>query len=181
MTDRVRAAREGGQSVFAVLAHALLEAVNQVPALRQRIRVEEGRDVVVEHPVVHAGLTLASGEGQFTYRTVRWHSASARFVEAVGQAAEEARGSCGLEPHELDGRDDLCFFSCVPWVRFTQVVHPVPIGATDSVPRVSWGRLTPVGERVMCPVNVQAHHALVDGWHLGQFFRGLEAPDPLLG
>jgi len=62
------------------------------------------------------------------------------------------------------------FFSCVPWVAFSQVIQPVPIPA-DSNPRIVFGKFFPEGEKTVMPLAIQCNHALVDGWHISEFYR----------
>ena len=174
-TALVRDSRAAGVSLFAARLHRLTAAANTVPALRQRIRVEDGEDVVLEYPVVDPGFTVAAEGDLFAYATVPFTDELTAFAAAVAAQSHALRGSSALSPFE-DRRDDLLFCSCLPWLRFTAVTHPVPTtSAVDSVPRIAWGRLTEDGGRWLCPVNVQAHHALVDGLHLGRFFAALEA------
>ena len=43
----------------------------------------------------------------------------------------------------------------------------------DAVPRVSWGKFYPSGEKVLIPFNIQVNHMFVDGIHVGRFFEFL--------
>ena len=38
----------------------------------------------------------------------------------------------------------------------------------DSVPRLAWGCFEERGKRLVMPLNVQAHHALIDGIHIAK-------------
>lgn len=40
-------------------------------------------------------------------------------------------------------------------------------------PRITFGKFTQEGDRVLLPVNLTANHALVDGLHLAAFFDGM--------
>lgn len=173
VTDALDRAASDGISRFSALLHVLAEALNQVPELRQRIRTGPEDEVVVEHDLVHPAFTVDGGEGLFAYAMAEWTPDLPAFAERVARAGAEARAQPTLKPY--DGtRDDVAYYSCLPWVRFTQVVHPVPLDRVDAVPRVAWGRLVQADGRWVCPVNLQAHHALVDGVHVGRFFQWLE-------
>jgi chloramphenicol O-acetyltransferase type A len=54
------------------------------------------------------------------------------------------------------------------------MVHPLPLNPLDSVPRVAWGRFEERGNRLFMPLNVQAHHALIDGIHIAKFITRVE-------
>ena len=60
----------------------------------------------------------------------------------------------------------------MPWLSYTSIVQPVPTPA-DSNPRITWGKYFYEGERLMIPVTVLCHHALVDGIHIAKFYERL--------
>jgi len=68
------------------------------------------------------------------------------------------------------GRDDLLYMTAIPWVSFTSLMHPLDLDPVDSVPRLAWGKFFEDGECLKMPLSVQAHHALMDGIHMGRFY-----------
>jgi chloramphenicol O-acetyltransferase type A len=66
------------------------------------------------------------------------------------------------------GNDNLLFMSAIPWVSFTSFMHPIHLHPVDSVPRFAWGKFFEQGGRLLMPLSVQAHHALLDGLHVGR-------------
>ena len=75
---------------------------------------------------------------------------------------------------EDSGHQDYLFLSSIPWISFTMFQHAMPFHPTDSVPRITWGKYFKEGETIKMPVSVQAHHAVVDGRHVGLYFQKLE-------
>ena len=73
-----------------------------------------------------------------------------------------------------EARDDCLYLSAIPWLCFTGLTHAENLDRDDAVPRISWGRWFWLGERLLLPFSVQAHHALVDGVHLGKFIDALQ-------
>lgn len=59
--------------------------------------------------------------------------------------------------------------TAIPCVSFTSFMHPMHLQPTDSIPRIAWGKFFQDGEFLKMPLEVQAHHALMDGVHMGQF------------
>ncbi len=173
VTDLVPSCRADGTSLFAAMMHVLIEAANTVPQLRQRINVEEDVDVVVEHSSVDPAFTVAVEGGLFNFTTVPYQPDRQAFAGAVAAASEAQRHNTVLQPFE-GKRDDVVYMSCLPWMHFTSITHPVHTDRPDSVPRIAWGRFTEIGGRIKMPVNIQVHHALVDGTHLGAFFAAVE-------
>lgn len=176
VTTAVAACRAEGRSVFAGLMHGLVGAVQAVPALRQRIRFEGGEHVV-EHDRVDPAFTVAVAGGRFGFATVPYVDDPVAFSVAVREASEAQHHIAELQPFE-GVRDDVVYMSCLPWLSFTSLTHPVHAsreGFVDDVPRIAWGKLTERDGRQVMPVNLQVHHALVDGRHLGAFFEAVEA------
>ena len=64
----------------------------------------------------------------------------------------------------------LIFTSCVPWVSFTQVVQPVP-SPGDCNPRIVFGKYIQESKKTLMPLHIQCNHALVDGYHISEFYR----------
>jgi chloramphenicol O-acetyltransferase type A len=73
--------------------------------------------------------------------------------------------------------------SVIPWVSFTSFMHPMHLDPPDSVPRFAWGRFYKEGKVMKMPLDVQVHHALMDGIHLGRFYSEVQNyfNDPELG
>ena len=90
-----------------------------------------------------------------------------RAVEAQKLASKER----SLEDGE-DG-DSLLFVSSIPFISYTSLIQPVPCPA-DSNPRISWGKYFRQGDRLMLPITVLCHHALVDAIHISRFYATLD-------
>ena len=171
-------ARDSGQSFFKCTLYLVSRAANEVPELRQRIRGE----TIVEHERVHPSYTFLNDDEVFSFTYVDYQPDAAAFVKAAAAAEDAVRRQITLA--DEPGRDDYLFVSAIPWVRFTSISHPIHIQTVDSVPRISWGRFeeqVAVGagagsaRRWRMPLSIQAHHALVDGLHIGRFYERLEA------
>ena len=66
----------------------------------------------------------------------------------------------------------MLFITCLPWIHYTALVQPT---GDDSNPRISWGKYEcDARGRQMLPVTLLAHHGLVDGVNLGQFYAELQ-------
>lgn len=176
VTALLEAARRDGTSLFAAVMHRLTGAANAVPQLRQRIRIEGEDEYVVQHDRVDPAFTVPVEGGLFNFASVPFAADLEAFASAVAQASAAQRHNLELQPFE-DLRDDVFYMSCLPWMHFTSMTHPVHTDWPDSVPRIAWGRFTKVDGRTTMPVNIQVHHALVDGSHLGAFFGALDDGD----
>jgi len=144
--------------------HALAGAANAVPALRQRMR----EDKVIEHETVHPSTTILTDDEQFSFCNLPYDENLDTFAREAERRIGEARRSASLfvEPD----RDDFLFMTAIPWISFTAFVHPAPLDPPDYVPRFAWGRFEEEGDRIVLPLNIQAHHGLVDGIHVARFY-----------
>lgn len=144
-----------------------LHIANQIPEFRTRIVGEE----VHEYHQVHAGLTVLLDDDTFLLVTVHYHPDLHTFIERESAAIEAQKQKRNFAPHT---RLDMVFFSVLPLVSFTSVSHALNSSPTISVPRIVYGKYFESGDKILMPVAVQVHHALADGFHLGQFYDAFE-------
>lgn len=163
------AVKERGISLSAAILYVITRAANQVGALRQRMR----GDSVVEHDVVHPSFTVLAENELFGFCHVEYTPVFTEFARRVVEQIASVRENPTLQ--DEPGRDDRLFMTALPWVSFTSFTHPMNLQAGDSIPRFIWGKIFAEGGRWKMPVGVQAHHALVDGLHLSQFFEAAQA------
>lgn len=165
VTNPIRFSRERGASTFLAVLYVAVQAANAVPELRQRI--ENGRIVEFDH--CNIGYTVAMPDKTFSncYTESRM-SIEEFFVDAKARQAEAMKHPGFLNPDEEE--TGLIFASCIPWLAFTQCIQPAPIPA-DSTPRIVFGKYIQKEERTLMPLHIQCNHALVDGYHLSEFYR----------
>lgn len=158
-----------GAPFFLSLLYEVAGAANAVPEFRQRILNGQ----IVEFTCCHTSHTVMRENGAYTYCTLNCSLPRAEFLPYAIEAQERAKAGGNIQesPEESLG---LFFVSCLPWLSYTALVQPVPSPA-DSNPRITWGRYFESGDRLLLPVSVLAHHALVDGKHLGEFYANLAA------
>jgi chloramphenicol O-acetyltransferase type A len=158
--------------------YLLGRAANAIPEFRQRIR----GDQVVEHDIVHPGITVLTDDDLFSFCFFQYVD---DFHEFAPRAAEQM---AHLRAHTtLEGRpgDDVLYMTAIPWLSFTSFKHPMQLHPADSVPRFAWGRFFEDGRRLRMPLDVQGHHGLMDGLHVGRFYQRLQEllddPESVLG
>ncbi len=159
--------RRDGTPFFLSLTYEVMAAANAVPELRRRI--EEGR--VVEYGSCRCSCTVAKPDGAYAYCTLDTALPFGEFIKTGRTALETAKHGGTME--ESEDHEEFFFLSCVPWLRYTGMVQPVPSPAYSNV-RLAWGKWTEENGRISLPVTILAHHALVDGVHLGRFYEELE-------
>ena len=156
---------------FSVAYHFLsTKTANEVEPFRYRLRGER----VLVHERVDAGAVILLADESFTFVYFDFTEDFAAFHADAAGKIERARA----EPPPLDareGRDDLIYHSVIPWVSFTSISHARDSRRQSGIPKIAFGKCREVGGRVLMPVSVEVHHALMDGLHVGRYFERLEA------
>ncbi len=165
VTNPIRFAKERGASTFLAVLYVTVQAVNSVPELRQR--VVDGQ--IVEYDFCNASYTVALPDKTFCNCYTEGRMSIEEFFADAKARQEEALMHPGFRNPKEDATG-LIFTSCAPWVAFTQCVQPAPIPA-DYNPRIIFGKYIKEGDRTLMPLHIQCNHALVDGYHLSEFYR----------
>ncbi|MBR6089951.1 MAG: hypothetical protein IKP86_08460 [Anaerolineaceae bacterium] len=166
VSDALRYSKQYRRSFYLTFLHAAALAADGVKELRQRIRGEQ----IVEYdecPTSHIELLEDSS---YCYCTIRHHMD----IQTYFEQAEEARKQCAQNGITEDQAvESMYFVSTVPWLNYTALIQPV--GGEESNPRITWGKYVKDDEgKIVMPVSILAHHALVDGIHFAQFYKNLE-------
>lgn len=96
------------------------------------------------------------------------------YMDFINKAATKAAEMSINPSFEDSDKQDYLFLSSIPWISFTGFQHAMPFHPTDSMPRMTWGKYFEENGKIKMPLSVQAHHALVDGRHIGQYFQKFE-------
>ena len=167
VTEAYRFSKETGRSFYLTALHAIALAADAVPELRQRIR----GDQIIEYPECPTSHTERTQGDAYCYCTLRHHMSLPDYFAA----AEEARKNCARNGITEDADvESMYFISTLPWLHYTALIQPVACG-DESNPRITWGKyIKTESGRIIMPVSILAHHALVDGSHIALFYDHLE-------
>ena len=153
-----------GISFTVATAYVLARAANAIPEFRYRIRAGGA----VEHEIVHPSTTILTDEDLFSFCTIEYAEDFSLFAARAMEQIAYLQKHPTLE--DEPGQDDLLYMTAIPWVSFTSVMHPMHLHPADSVPRFAWGKFFEDGGVLKMPLDVQVHHALMDGLHVGRFY-----------
>lgn len=165
VTPLLAFAHERRLSFFVTYHFLSTKTANGIVPFRYRLRGER----VLVHERVHAGAIVLLPDDSFTFVYFDYEEDFDAFHERARTIVERARA----EPPPLDARadqDDLIYHSVIPWVSFTSISHARDSRQKSGIPKVAFGRYREAGGRVLMPVSVEGHHALMDGLHAGRFF-----------
>jgi chloramphenicol O-acetyltransferase type A len=160
--------RAKGYSFFITYHYLSLKAANEVEEFRYRLR----NDGVIVHDRVDTGTTMLRPDNTFS---LAYFDFDDDFTTFRKNAEEEVarRRSGEVELLGRIDRDDMIYHSVIPWTSFTGLTH-ARVNRSESVPKVVFGRYREEGGRMMLPISVEGHHAVMDAFHMGRFLGLLE-------
>lgn len=164
ITNFYRFTKEKGNPFFISILYIAVKTANSIKEFRYRIREEK----VVEHEIVSPSFTVMTPNEAFSFCTVKFIDNYDNFKANALLKIEKAKNNIKIE--DEPGKDDLLYITSIPWISFTNITHPIQMNPVDSIPRISWGKYFQENGKIKLPLSVQAHHALVDGVHVGQYF-----------
>lgn len=158
-----------GLSFYYALIYVTLSVMNEIPEFLYKIRGAQ----VVRHETLHPSFVVLDGQTRL-FRIVNAPFAGT-MEEFCAQCEKNVAAQKAYFPSlEDEKRDDLVYFSSLPWVSFTSLSNEMDADPDDSIPRVTWGKFEEREGRWRLPYSVQLNHRLLDGWHLGELIRGIE-------
>lgn len=158
-----RFAKEKKISFFLHYLYQSLKAANETEPFRYRI---QNNDVLL-FDKVHASPTINRPDGTFGFAYMDYEKNFETFSSKAEKEIESVQQSTGLVP-AISG-ENVIHYSSLPWVNFTGLSHARAFSFPDSCPKISFGKMTEENGKRSMPVSVHVHHALMDGYHVGQF------------
>ncbi|TWI63446.1 chloramphenicol O-acetyltransferase type A [Pseudoduganella lurida] len=161
--------REQGLPPFHVLLCAVLRSVLKIENFRYR--VFEGEVIRVDALV--PSFTVINQHNDLNFAMFDWSDDLRTFVARGVAAREQASGMTELNSfyRTLSPRaaKNQVFITCIPWLNFHSIQHPVAALDCPDIPSLAWGKFRDgaPGE-LLLPFSVQAHHGFVDGFHIHQ-------------
>ncbi|WP_432664169.1 chloramphenicol acetyltransferase [Wukongibacter baidiensis] len=168
ITNFYKYIKEKEYPFFISILYAVTKTAKSIKEFRYRIR----DDKVVEHENVTPSFTVMGEDEVFSFCAVKFVDEFNEFKISASKEIEKVKNNISLQ--DEPGRDDYIFITSIPWVSFTSVTHPIQMNPVDSIPRIAWGKYFEENGRIKLPLSVQAHHALVDGVHVGQYFNTIQ-------
>jgi len=169
-TKAYKTAKEKFISFFAWYFHKSIVAANSIAEFKLRIIDSK----VYELELNHAGSTIAREDHTFAFSYIEYDEDFDVFNGRLQNEIEAVRNSSGLRLDLSKNNVEYIRYTTIPWVSFTQIIHPANFDGTDSVPRISFGKFFEKDGEKFLPVSVEAHHGLMDGYHISEFFRVFE-------
>ena len=169
VTELYRFTKKEGLSFYRAMVYIVSRAMNELEPFRLRIR----KDGIAVCDTVSPSYTTAGREGTFGICNVDYLPGET-MADFCRRALEQEKRQGAEMVVEDDVRDDLIFFSCVPWFVTTSVLQEQPTDPDDSFPRVLWDRIHEEKGRKLVNFTLQLNHRLLDGAHVRDLLQRME-------
>ena len=157
-------------SFFLYYLYKALKAANQIDNFKYRII----DDQAYKFETANASPTINRPNGTFGFAYMDFDENEENFYDKAMKEIEKIRNTDSLLP-AVSG-ENVIHFSAIPWIDFTSVSHARSFSHPDRCPKISFGKMTDINGVKSMPISIHVHHALMDGFHVGQFidiFQGL--------
>lgn len=159
--------RKRGISFYYSLCFLVTKAMERVEAFRYKDR---NGTIVLHDRLVPSFTDLAPGSELFHITTLE---AGEDMEEFCRRAREASWSQTEFITEGSWAEDEQIYFSCLPWLPLTALTNERGDDPSDSVPRVTWGRYEEKEGRCILSISLKLNHRLVDGIHVGWFYRNL--------
>ncbi|MCL2672709.1 MAG: CatA-like O-acetyltransferase [Clostridiales bacterium] len=169
-------AKRHGLSFYHLMIYLSTRAMNSMAAFRYKLR-ENG---VVLWEYLSPSFTFMYNEAEDLFGIVNMDTIPGESPVAFCARAAAAQSACLAAGTPLpslaeDARDDLIYYSSLPWLCYTEIAQELPGDKNDSIPRPIWGKFEERDGSKVLPYTVQINHRLLDGVHVYRLKQALEA------
>lgn len=168
ITDFLEHIKSKEEPFFGSFLYMVSMAANKVENFKYRIRGEQ----VVVHDNVSPSFTVFIEGEIFGFCHVGYNDNYNDHIKEYRDKIKEAKENPSI--YDEPGKDDMLYITSIPWLSFTSVMHPAHMNPVDSFPRIAWGKYFEQNGRILIPISVQAHHGLLDGYHMSKFYLELQ-------
>ncbi|MDH6305904.1 chloramphenicol O-acetyltransferase type A [Parabacteroides sp. PF5-5] len=159
-------AKENNLSFFLYYMYRSLMTVNSIEEFRYRI---EDNNVVCYNKI-HGSTTALNAIDMFAFAFLPYADTFEDFYAYAQKEIEKIKSINNMNIDENGSRPDVIHYSTIPWVSFTALTNERNYAIADSIPKITFGKYTKEGNKMLLPVALNVHHGLMDGFHAGQYF-----------
>ena len=161
-TESFRYAKDHDFSVFLTLVHRSLVAAHQIENFMTRSMNGE----IWRYRTIHSGSAVARPNGTIGFGHFPFRHELHEFVREASAEVKRVKASNEFVRY---ADQDLIRYSVLPWFDFTSMSHARDLATKDSIPRLTFGKITDANGRCTMPLSIHVHHGLVDGEHVARF------------
>ncbi len=155
-----------GYRFFITTSYVVSRVVNDIIEFRHRLidgELYEFERVDPGYTVLLANNTFSFCDAIYFPDFTSYYCDTEQRIEAVKKQPDYATGN----------KHHMFFITNVPWFSFTAMTHPFH-QEYASLPIITLGKYFEQNGTLLIPIGIQVHHGLVDGIHVGWFYKQLQ-------
>ena len=168
ITKLLQETKKAGLSSYFSMIHTANSVADEIENFHYRMHEGEAIRVEKNIPVL---THMRPGDDLFFMLEGPTGTDVRTFCETLSRKAENPPKN----EERLDvGVIGIISYSCIPWIDYTHFVRTITKLGVDTNPKISWGKYVKENDRTTVNFSVQVHHGMMDGFHVGQYFKLLQ-------
>lgn len=163
--------RRCGVKLYPALLYAVATIIGRHEEFRTAFR-KDGSLVVYDH-LDPCYTIFHTDDESFSNLWSEYDSSWRTFLERYQEDKKEYGDVRGLEA-KPDCPENSFPFSMIPWVSFDSFNLNLKKDHDYLIPIFTAGRFYEEGGRILIPLSLQVHHAVIDGYHASRFLSELQ-------
>ena len=160
---------ENNLSFYLCYMYLAAKAANEIKEFSYRFIENE----VYSYRRIDIGSILLKENNTFIFTYFDYKKNFPEFYKHAEEVIQKSKTVTKLLPSK--NNDNVIHISVVPWVSFTSFKHARDKKNKDSIPKIVFGKTFTQNDTTKIPVSLEVHHALMDGYHAGQFYNLLQS------
>jgi len=160
--------KKGNQSLYFTYLYLTTRVANEIEEFHYRIN---GKDVI-RFERIDCAPTLLNKKKKLLFSHLDFMDSEASFIKNSEDISQQVLQNGILDP---GNKLHVIYATAIPWVAFTSLRHPVQQKRGNGIPILAFGKIYNQNGKKWMPVSLDAHHALMDGYHAGLFFEKLQS------
>lgn len=157
-------------SFFIALLYLITKSLNSIEEMRLRVINNE----VYLYDIIHPAYTIMTDEEVFENCDNLYYEDYHKFYYATKEAINKIKKGVNDNPYNDFTEFNQFYMTCLPWISFTGMIHPMPNDDSSFVPRICWSKYYERNDKYYISLNINVSHALVDGYPLSKAFLKIE-------
>ena len=163
----VKISKQNKISFYGMMSYMVLKTLNEIEEFKYVLEDNN----VYKYDKINVSFSVLDSSNSINFsRTVEYTDFD-KFIKLFNDAKTEAESNAEIQYVKDFNK---CYFTCLPWIRFTSVENPMNYKIVDSVPRICWGKYFIENDKYMIDLSIQFNHAFQDGYHIGLFYNKLQ-------
>lgn len=157
-------------SFFIAFLYIVTKGLNEIEEMH--LRIQNGK--VIKYDLINPAYTIMTDAGVFENCDNEYDEDFKTFYLKTKTAIDKIKHSINDFPYNNLNEFNQFYMTCLPWIDFTGLFHPMPNDDSAFVPRICWSKYYERNGETFIALNIQVSHALVDGYPLSQAFIKVE-------